>query len=525
MANKFYQARFRHGKIPPTPSDGYLAPCSDEDVAGDGILDDIRNNNKTNFVNAVHACVLTRPGITYADLQNFLVDHGVNCTQPVVDASEVDINVQQTLTDLQGSIEKIYPIHLDFLPSTTDVGTRRRLHAIVPSKHLVAAGHVISRNQLPAGTGTESQSTVPTDDCDAFTGWLVEGDPVTPGSPNANGQPPLAVAAPKENTISVGSGADQSCASSELHAPSPTAPSPLILPAQPAVPTQSLALRNNTAVFTMSASFNVNAYSSVSANAHSESVVKDAGGLVLPEIISSDSELWAQAKRAIIQRLRLTNVGYGASAGIRCILDPPPLMGWMGGYTLGRFRNCCSRIVKAANPAGAQHRLDAHQIMAKMGLRPNEGGFDPAASTKIANSLNHMIKHMMWAFDLVKMQKNNYEHFVPADRYRFTRMLGLMPDGKIPIEFDIISTDGPNKGQKIGLWKGTLDQLSWDKGDQRKIPNNIQCELLVKEIFGEVEADDRANLVRLGSVEVRECFADENVDLRACYEKVLALRG
>lgn len=190
-----------------------------------------------------------------------------------------------------------------------------------------------------------------------------------------------------------------------------------------------------------------------------------------------------------------------------------------------RFRNCCSRIVKAANPPGAQLRLDAEQIMAKMGLGPNEGGFDPEASRTIANSLNHMIKHMLWAFDLVEMQKNKYAHFVPADRYRFTRMLGLVPDGKIPLEFDIISTDGPNKGQKTGVWKGTLDQLSWEKGDQRKIPNKIQCELLVKEIFGEAEANDRATLLRLRSVAVRECFADESVDLRACYEEALALSG
>lgn len=228
----------------------------------------------------------------------------------------------------------------------------------------------------------------------------------------------------------------------------------------------------------------------------------------------------------IIQRLGFTDVGHGASAGIRCTLDPP-LMAWMGGDILQRFRTCCNRIFKAANPPGAQRRLGAEQIMAKMGLRPNEGGFDPEASRTIANSLNHMIKHMMWAFDLVEMQKNNYAHFVPADRYRFTRMLGLVPDGKIPLEFDIISTDGPNKGQKTGVWKGTLDQLSWEKGDQRKIPNKIQCDLLVKEIFGEVEAVDRARLLRLGSVGVRECFADadENADLRARYEKALALSG
>lgn len=349
MANKLYQARFGHGKISPTPSpvengaclgpladhherlaDGYLAPCTDEDVAADYILDDIRKNNKANFVNAIHAYVLTRPGIKYADLQNFLLSHGVNCTQPVVDASEVDINVQQTLTDLQGNIDKIYPIHFDFLPSTTDVGTRQQLHAIVPSKHLVAAGHVISCGQFPTCTRADSQSTVSTDDCDAFTGWLVESELVTASFSNTNGQPPLPVAAPNENTTSVRARADQGCASSEIQVPTPTAPSPVTLSGQPLAPTQSLALSNNAAFFTIPASFNVNAYSSAGANTHSEPVVKEGGGLVsspctdagfrpwqwsrhpeqvrhkltighqiLPDIISGDSELWAQAKRAV----------------------------------------------------------------------------------------------------------------------------------------------------------------------------------------------------------------------------------
>lgn len=295
MANKLSKARFEYGKIPPTArpvekgacldpfadhherlADGYLAPCTD----GDYILDDIRKNNKTNFVNAIHAYVLTRPGITYADLQKFLLNHGVNCTQPVLDASEVDINVQQTLTDLQGNVDKIYPIHFGFLPSTTDVGTRRRLHAVVPSKHLVAAGYIISRDQLPTGIGADSQSTVPTHDCDTLTDWLFEGGPIIAGSSNANDQPLLPLAAPDDNITAVDARADQSHASSEIHVPTSTAPSPVTLSAQPMEPTQSLALSNNAAFLTIQASFNANAYSSPGANTHSEPVVKQGGGLV-----------------------------------------------------------------------------------------------------------------------------------------------------------------------------------------------------------------------------------------------------
>lgn len=96
----------------------------------------------------------------------------------------------------------------------------------------------------------------------------------------------------------------------------------------------------------------------------------------------------------IIQRLRFTDRGYGAGSGIQCELDPP-LMAWMDENILGRFRNCMSRIYKAVNVPGAQPMLDAHQIMAKMGKRYNEGGFDPQTSRKIADSLNHMLKHMM----------------------------------------------------------------------------------------------------------------------------------
>lgn len=151
-----------------------------------------------------------------------------------------------------------------------------------------------------------------------------------------------------------------------------------------------------------------------------------------------------------MQRLRFINPGDGPHGGIQCKLDPE-LELWVGNDVMKRIRNAMNHVFNAANPPGGQRRLNADQIVAKMGLSPDEGGFDPAASKRIAESLNHMLKHMMWAFDLVEMQKNNYAHFVPADRYRFARMLGLVPNGKTPLEFDIISTDGPKMGQKTGV--------------------------------------------------------------------------
>lgn len=161
--------------------------------------------------------------------------------------------------------------------------------------------------------------------------------------------------------------------------------------------------------------------------------------------------------------------------------------------------------------------------MARIGLTPNEGGFDPGACREIANSLNHMLKHMMWAFDLVEMQKNNYKHFVPADRYRFARMLQLIPDGRFSLEFDIVEEQGPTNGQKVGVWKGTLDQLSDKKGDQRLIPNKKQCKVLLEEIFSEKELDHRVSLLKLERFSVRECFADDKATLRLRYNRALAV--
>lgn len=89
----------------------------------------------------------------------------------------------------------------------------------------------------------------------------------------------------------------------------------------------------------------------------------------------------------------------------------------------------------------------------------------------------------------------------------------------------MVSTDGPNKGQKTGVWKGTLDQLSDKKGDQRKIPNKIQCELLLEETFGEHEVEVISNSLRLANVVVRECFADESVDLYGRYLRALEMSG
>lgn len=174
----------------------------------------------------------------------------------------------------------------------------------------------------------------------------------------------------------------------------------------------------------------------------------------------------------IMQRLRFRNAGYGAWAGMECKLDPQ-LEAWVGEAVVKRIRYCTNNIFKAANPPGALPKLDAHQITARMGLTPHDGGFDPAVSRRIEESLNPMIKHMLWAFDFVRMEKDNYEDFVPADRYRLARMLGLMPNGKVPLVFDIVSKYGPNKGQKVGVWRGTLDQLSHVKGDQGLLPTRM----------------------------------------------------
>lgn len=195
---------------------------------------------------------------------------------------------------------------------------------------------------------------------------------------------------------------------------------------------------------------------------------------------------------------------------------------WVGQATLRRCHNNSNHIYNTVNLPGAQRLLNAQEIMERMGLTPQDGGFEPAVSRDISDSLN-MLKHMMWAFDLVEMQKNKYAYFVPADRYRFMRMLGLVPNGKIPLEFDIVSTGGPNRGQKTGVWIGTLDQLSDQKGDQRLIPNKRQCEALLVEIFGAEEAFNKARALRLQRHAVRECFANQGGNLRQSYETARAL--
>lgn len=174
----------------------------------------------------------------------------------------------------------------------------------------------------------------------------------------------------------------------------------------------------------------------------------------------------------IMQRIRFENLDYGLSGGMQCILDPE-LELWVGKDIMKKIRNCTNHVFKAANPPGTQRRLDARQITARMGLMPHEGGFDPAVSRRIEESLNHMFKHMLWAFDFVQMQKNKYIHFVPADRYRLARMLGLMPNGRAHLEFDIVSRHGPKRGRKIGVWKGVLDQLSTRKGDQSLLSDRM----------------------------------------------------
>lgn len=230
-------------------ADGYLAPSTARGVASDRVLDKIQNNNKTNSAYAIHAYVLARPGMTHADLEHFLTDPGANCTLSVVDANEVDINVQQTLMGLEGNMDEIYALQFNLLDLTTDGKARRRLHAVVPSKHLVAAGYIISHDELPTGTRT-------------------------------NAQPLLSAVAPGESVTLFGTGFGKSSASSGFQVPTPTAASPVTLPARPVATTQGLASSKNTSFSALPSSFNVDAYNSPGSNAHSQSVIKDGGGLV-----------------------------------------------------------------------------------------------------------------------------------------------------------------------------------------------------------------------------------------------------
>lgn len=121
------------------------------------------------------------------------------------------------------------------------------------------------------------------------------------------------------------------------------------------------------------------------------------------------------------------------------------------------------------------------------------------------------------------MKKNNYAHYIPADRYCLARMLRLITHtahASIPLEFHIVAVDSLTRGQVTGVWKGTLDQLSHRKGDQHVIPTRLQCELMLDDIFGD-EGPDKAELLRLDLFEVREWFAWENLAPQVRYERAL----
>lgn len=124
----------------------------------------------------------------------------------------------------------------------------------------------------------------------------------------------------------------------------------------------------------------------------------------------------------------------------------PQLEDWVGKDVVQHRRDCTNRIYDAVNPAGSVHNLNSQQIMARIGLMSDNGGFEAPVRRRIAEFL--MFRNMMWAFDLVEMEKNNYKHFVPRDRYRFARALGIVPRSTIPIEFDIIAKHGRNRGQR-----------------------------------------------------------------------------
>lgn len=218
----------------------------------------------------------------------------------------------------------------------------------------------------------------------------------------------------------------------------------------------------------------------------------------------------------LVQMIRFRDLGPEDNREGIVGVFPPPLEDWVGKDVIKRCRNATNHIYDAINPAGTVDKLNAEQIMHRIGLPSDHGGFPAPVRRRIAESLCHMLKHMMWAFDLVEMQKNHYKHFVPADRYRFARALGIVPRSNIPIEFDIIIC-----GRKRGVWKGTLDQLSWDKGDQAKIPNKIQCYLLVEELFGEDQVDMRVNALKLDDIWVRRWFVREGYSRRARYNGAL----
>lgn len=124
----------------------------------------------------------------------------------------------------------------------------------------------------------------------------------------------------------------------------------------------------------------------------------------------------------------------------------PQLEDWVGKDVVQHRRDCTNRIYDAVNPAGSVHNLNSQQIMTRIGLMSDNGGFEAPVRRRIAEFL--MFRNMMWAFDLVEMEKNNYKHFVPRDRYRFARALGIVPRNRIPIEFDIIAKHGRNRGQR-----------------------------------------------------------------------------
>lgn len=68
-----------------------------------------------------------------------------------------------------------------------------------------------------------------------------------------------------------------------------------------------------------------------------------------------------------------------------------------------------------------------------------------------------------------------------------------------------------------------MDQLSWQKGDQVKIPSKVQFHLEAEELFGEDELDLRVDALKLDNIWVRRWFAREGMSLRARCDGAFAL--
>lgn len=293
MANK-PSKRFDHGNNSnpsiPVELDAWLGTFADHhERVADAYLAPHDKLANANLSNAIYAYVLTGPGMTHDDFQNLLVDYGLHRNLSVVDASDLDIKVQRALMYLEGKVDKIYAIEFNLLDPDTNVDDRQRLYTIIPNKYLAGAGYITPQDQPPISTGAYAQSTSPTADNKAFTGSLVEDDPVTAGWVNA--QPPLSMIVPDESAISGGAECDQSCASLEIPVLSPTAPHPANIPAQTMAPTHVLAESNNAAFSEFPASFKTTAYSSVVVNATPKPVMQEGGGLVSPPSTSSGFRL------------------------------------------------------------------------------------------------------------------------------------------------------------------------------------------------------------------------------------------